>query len=815
MTEAVLKPLNLNNTYMFEEQVNNDQMTCGYKIEFFKSKLYNAPIYRGNKPAGYIISNCEDMAKWLKIQMNTSDELEFDEDLVAKSHEPNKEVNSAKDEFYSAGWFNYPNGRISHGGNNPNYSSYITFSTEDKIGIAILGNSNSDYVEQIAFGINQILHSHPISNNINDFNKSTDKIAVIIICILSVLVLTTLIFFIKALIEVFRKDRLFKSNGIRSGLKLIISLLFMLGVSYCIYLLPQVLYSGVSWQFAFIWLPGTIKIAMYLLYIFVWIVYMYFVFTSFFKKLNDKGLVLLSILSILSGFGNALIIFTINTSISSSNTVRIRLFAYFILGIILYVYGQKLMREKLIEFANDIVYSKRMTIVKKLLRCKYSKFQEIEKGRIESTLNNDTESISRFVNILIGGLTSAITLICCFIYLGTISIYALLLSILIILFIASIYYLVGRYANRLGEEARDIQNVFFQFINDLIGGIKELSLNENRKSEFEKDMDRSCKNYKVKRSKAALAFANMFVIGELLFTLAIGSIVFVFPFILKNLDSTSLTSYVFVLLYMTGPIHAILDTIPNAIEIKISLKRIDSLIEEITISNNQEIESSNKYVDGNLILKLKDVEYEYNNKEGEAFKVGPINYEFRSGEITFITGGNGSGKSTLARLLTGLYLPTKGQVTLNANEDHKLINESCSTVFADFYLFDKLYGINYKGKEDEIQKYLKILQLDGKVQIQDGKFSTIKLSTGQKKRLALLVAYLEDRPIYLFDEWAADQDPEFRLFFYNTLLPELKAKGKCIIAVTHDDKYFNLGDKIIRMELGKISDSSYEKENLL
>jgi ABC-type siderophore export system fused ATPase/permease subunit len=130
------------------------------------------------------------------------------------------------------------------------------------------------------------------------------------------------------------------------------------------------------------------------------------------------------------------------------------------------------------------------------------------------------------------------------------------------------------------------------------------------------------------------------------------------------------------------------------------------------------------------------------------------------------------------------------------------LSEKYSGVFSDFYLFDKLYGIDYKDKEEEIRKYLEILQLDNKVRIKEGKFDTIKLSTGQKKRLALLVAYLEDRPIYIFDEWAADQDPEFRLFFYDTILPELKERGKCVIAITHDDRYFNVADKIIKMDMG-------------
>ncbi len=178
----------------------------------------------------------------------------------------------------------------------------------------------------------------------------------------------------------------------------------------------------------------------------------------------------------------------------------------------------------MIEITNGIVYSKRMEVVSSILKASYKRFEDIEKGRIESTLNNDTETMSRFANTVITGATSAITLICCFMYLGFINMYALLLSVTIILLIASVYYLVGKYANKIGEESRDLQNVFFKFINDLIGGFKELSLNLKKKNEFEQDMEISCDKYRVKRGQSALAFANMFVVGELLFTLAIGAI---------------------------------------------------------------------------------------------------------------------------------------------------------------------------------------------------------------------------------------------------------------------------------------------------
>ncbi len=806
--DNLLKPMNLSNTHLYRSKDIKDDIAKGYKIGFLKPQVYQAPEYRGNKPAGYYISNGEDMAKWLKIQLGTYKDSKFNEELIKQSHNANRKVAPLGDgSSYAAGWFVYQKGggEISHGGNNPNYSSFIVFSPEKQIGIAVLSNLNSEFVGDIGQGINERLQGNEYNTNTKDMNKSVNLISILIICTTTLIIVSTLYFMFNCLLEIMKKERKFFKKDIKGILKSLISLIFIIGVTYCIYLIPNILYMGVTWDFVFVWLPKTVKIALYLTYITLWGVYIFSLITSFYKKKGDKSILILLLLSIVSGLGNSLIIFTINMAINSSNNLKLKLLVYFALGLILYVYGQKLVRVKLIEITNNIIYSKRMKIVKALLKTPYDQFENIEKDRIQTTLNNDTERISGFVNILIGGVTSAVTLICCFMYLGFVNIYALLLAVIMILFIASIYYFVGKYANKVGEESRDLQNKFFKFINDLIEGFKELTFNEKRKNEFQVDMDESCNKYKVKRGQSQLAFANMFVIGELLFTLAIGAVAFVFPLILKNLDGTSIASYVFILLYMTGPVHGILDTIPNAIEVRISWKRINDLLNTIDQGEYKKLEERDRNINKKIKLKLNQAEYEYNNKEGRNFKVGPIDYEFNSGEIVFITGGNGSGKSTLAKLISGLYKTSKGNVTLNDEKiTEAILSQQYSTIFSDFYLFDKLYGVDYKNKEEDIKRYLEVLQLDKKVDIEDGKFSTTKLSTGQKKRLALLVTYLEDRPIYLFDEWAADQDPEFRKFFYNTLLPELKERDKCVIAVTHDDHYFDMADKVLKMELGKI-----------
>lgn len=141
---------------------------------------------------------------------------------------------------------------------------------------------------------------------------------------------------------------------------------------------------------------------------------------------------------------------------------------------------------------------------------------------------------------------------------------------------------------------------------------------------------------------------------------------------------------------------------------------------------------------------------------------------------------------------------------------HDHLGNYFSTVFSDFHLFDKLYGLDHDKLQNQLETYLNILQLKGKVSIEDGAFSTTQLSTGQRKRLALLVNYLEDSPIFLFDEWAADQDPQFRQFFYQTLLPDLKARGKCVIAITHDDHYFAAADHRIHMEMGQMTIKTHD-----
>lgn len=199
-------------------------------------------------------------------------------------------------------------------------------------------------------------------------------------------------------------------------------------------------------------------------------------------------------------------------------------------------------------------------------------------------------------------------------------------------------------------------------------------------------------------------------------------------------------------------------------------------------------------------------------REGDErpFRLGPIDLTFRPGEVTFLVGGNGSGKTTLALLLLGLYRPESGRILLDGvpidDSNREAYRQLFSTVFSDFHLFDSLLGLEQDNLDGVARVYLERLQLDTKVRIEGGSFSTQALSQGQRKRLALLTAYVEDRPFYLFDEWAADQDPLFRKVFYTELLPDLKARGKAVLVITHDDRYFSRADRCVRLDVGRLVD---------
>lgn len=641
------------------------------------------------------------------------------------------------------------------------------------------------------------------------------SITMIIVSVLTVI--TTGYYLCNIFYEIIKKKRRFAFRGRQGVLVLLLSAALLTGIAYCLYMAPNKLFGGATWLFIYQWGPTTLIYAVICLAIIIPVFFLYFLLNFFFQKENDKPYFMTIVLSIISAIGNSIVVFMVNQALNMSSTNESRtaatesgVYIYYILGIALFTICALLVRKTLIEITSDMIYEKRMSIIEKILKAPYEEVERMEEGTIQAVLNNDTEAISGFVNSFVNGLTGILTLITCYIYLGTQNFWGMLVSLLIVVGAAYLFLMVSSKAEVKFEQNRDVQNTFFKNIGDMVQGFKELSISTAKKKEFSRDIDKSCEDYKRTRREGETMFLGVSMLGEALYIAVIGVILFIFPLIFPQLTNATMRNYITVYLYMGGIINSEIYLVPGLMRILVSYRRINQFLNDL--SEKEEVPDGSHETAGDtgkrngLEITLKDVVYQYESEFKETFTVGPVSCRFQSGEITFISGGNGSGKSTLAKILTGLYTPKSGEIFINGTKAAASdLKDHFTAIFSDYYLFDKMYGIDYRKCFDIADKYLEKLRIREQVTLEDGRLNPGELSTGQRKRLALLLSYLEDKEIFLFDEWAADQDPEFRRFFYMELLPELKEKGKIVVAITHDDKYFEEADQHIKMEYGMIA----------
>jgi putative pyoverdin transport system ATP-binding/permease protein len=358
-------------------------------------------------------------------------------------------------------------------------------------------------------------------------------------------------------------------------------------------------------------------------------------------------------------------------------------------------------------------------------------------------------------------------------------------------------YFAGRYFQQYREKSDKIQKGFMGLVN----GAKELKLNKtlSNKFYFEEivEPEQLALSAQLKSSFLFVLSENY---GSMISFFVIAIVVFHFPYVYE-LEPTEMFGILMILIYLTGPVSLILNAMNNVRQGRISLKNIKKYYPML----HSDDESGSDCICNNWsLIKIEDVGFNY----PAGFSIKSINFELTLGEIVFITGGNGSGKSTLSKCLSMHYLPTEGAIFFG---DQKIspknvtsARQFISAIYSDFYLFEKVYDYDFSGDSKTVIEYLELLQLENVVSINHGSFNTTKLSTGQRKRLALLVLLLEDRPICIFDEWAADQDPVFKEIFYSHILDLLKKKNKLVIVISHDDRYFHCADRVLLMEGGQL-----------
>jgi len=382
---------------------------------------------------------------------------------------------------------------------------------------------------------------------------------------------------------------------------------------------------------------------------------------------------------------------------------------------------------------------------------------------------------------------------------------------IIFLVVYGMMLLLHELIRKLGKDQffqiSETESSLFDLFNHFLSGFKEI------RTDYRKNNDLFTNYLKpVIRKIKQLRYQMSFINGDFGVCLAVSifSLMAINVFCLPSHGFSETTMLLVVCtMYAVKPSVTALTSLPGIAMGQSALLRLQKFARENIYTSSKEnlYNPARELPDSFDTIVLHDICFSYSEPDGTpGFSVGPVKLTLRAGEILFIAGGNGSGKSTLVKILMGLYPPTSGTVTINGSQvnlpEHRYL---FSAIFSDFHLFDALYGIETPD-ENQIRELLEQMQLHRKTSFFDGRFTTSDLSAGQRRRLALVAALPEDKKIYVFDEWAADQDPRFRRYFYEELLPSLKEQGKTVIVVTHDDKYYHLSDRVITMKDGNIID---------
>ena len=526
----------------------------------------------------------------------------------------------------------------------------------------------------------------------------------------------------------------------------------------------------------------------------------------------SRVLVILAILAgAISGISKALIVALVNTVINPHPPEQNLFLFLAFLGLCLTMPLSRFIAQGLLtHLGQKAIFDLRMRLSQQILKTPLRQLEEKGSPRIMAVLTDDISTISNtMIGIPILCMQAAVVLSSLG-YMAWLSLRTFLIVFGFVVVGATIYQMAVSKAVTYLKEARDQQDALMKHFRTLLDGGKELKLHLQRRYTFLRHVFQpSAEAFRRSNFTGNLIYAATSAFGyQLIFLVLVGLLIFLMPAV-TAIDSKTLTGFTLALFYMLIPLGDIITLAPTLARANISMEKIRSL----GLSLHQPMDNN----DSPPVLpalnlervELVGVQHSYqHDSDSKTFMLGPINLEFQPGELAFLVGGNGSGKTTLAKLLCGLYAPENGEIRLNGKavdeEMRDAYRQLFSVVFYDFHLFESLLGMNTKELDSKAEVYIKQLQLDHKVTVQNGALSTINLSQGQRKRLALLTAFLEDRPFYIFDEWAADQDPYFREVFYLQLLPELKAKGKTVLVISHDDRYYSLGDRIIKLDYGKI-----------
>lgn len=517
------------------------------------------------------------------------------------------------------------------------------------------------------------------------------------------------------------------------------------------------------------------------------------------RFIND--IILTLIFTTLYSVSNIAVLMYINEKILTLTSQDGKSILIFGLLLFLFLFFAVISRAVITIIGHRFVYNVRLKIVKDILNAKFESIEKIGKSRLLASLSSDISGLS----LGFGAIPEALQGIFVLVFtLGYIIYLSFSIGIFVIIWLAfmiiiSLYSMKKTYF--YFNQHRSGEDVLYKNYSECIEGFREFSINFQRSQKFLQN--KFIPNVKNMRSNIVRANIHLAFVSNFLSAMMLGVIGLIFYSALAyNITaiSTAITIAI-AILFIRSPLIMAISALPSVQKARIALNRLNNLnLEQIksTSQTNNDVELD-KFKNWKEI-RLENVSFEYEN----GFKLQNINMSINRGEKLFITGANGGGKSTLFLILCGLLTPKSGNILIDGikinNSNIDLYKKNISVVFSDFYLFDEFLSDDIDMVDSLLRKFF----LDDKVGINGKKFTTKELSTGQKKRLALIISILDNTNLLFLDEWAADQDPKFRALFYSEILPYINSLGITVVLISHDDRFFNCADRIYAMNNGNI-----------
>ena len=522
-------------------------------------------------------------------------------------------------------------------------------------------------------------------------------------------------------------------------------------------------------------------------------------------------------MTVLSGAANACLLAIINAGADAADATEAEqaagyssahLLVMFVIGMAIFVFAKRAAVEMSTQVVENMLRNLRVRVCKKIRNSELETVEHLEKSETYTRIAQDTNLISQTSFVMIDAGQQLLMLFGALIYLASLSPVAFVFT----LFTAcaggyALHYLMSGVHEEINyASAREVK--LLDSLSHIFFGFKELRLNERKSDSVLRALTNTADENKESKIRLALMFAKTMLFAQGFFYILIATVVFILPQYFPAHAGVLMKSTA-TILFIAGPIMMVVSAAPQVSRANVALDNLYKLEKTLDEAPHADPDAPPAPVLTDFRkVSLKNVVFSYTDAEGRPlFTVGPLNLTFERGELLFIVGGNGSGKSTLLKLLTGLYFPRSGVTTVDDRElnlaDVRAYRELIAAIFSDFHLFDRLYGLE-DVETTKVADLIRAMEIEDKVRLEVDHFSTLNLSTGQRKRMALIAALLEDKAIYVLDEWAADQDQHFRQYFYEVILRDLKAQGKTLLVVTHDDRYFHVADRVIKLELGQI-----------